>query len=208
MTPTTLPNASDPAIDAYIARLRKRLRDLGEDAISEICGELRAHLRDRVAAEGGDERDRVEAALAALGSPEELAALYLADEMLARAETSRSPLLLVRGLLRWATLSLAGVPVLLGATIGYLIAAVFVAIALLKPVHPHTAGLWASSDAGALHLTLQLGFEPPPASARELLGWWIVPIGLAFGYGLLVATSRLAVSAVRALRGRRRLPGA
>ena len=56
----------------------------------EIVQELRSHILEKDA--GGN----VDSALAALGSPEELAGRYLTDSLLARAAGSRSPVLTTR----------------------------------------------------------------------------------------------------------------
>jgi hypothetical protein len=73
--------------------------------------------------------------------------------------------------------------------------------ALAKPFYPGTAGLWAFHDAtGDLTLSVRLGSEPVPKGAHELLGWWIVPIGLLVAVGLMVATSRLALWCAKRLR--------
>ena len=89
----------------------------------------------------------VDATLAALGRPEELAQEYVTDELLARAEVSRSPLRILDGLVRWASLSVAGFFVLVASITGYFLGVVFILVAALKPFHPEAAGLWAVRDA-------------------------------------------------------------
>ncbi len=202
-----LPEDSERPLEAFLQRLRKRLRGLRDEEIADILRELRGHVLERAAAGGEPTPSAVESVLAALGTPEELAALYLTDELMAQAEVSRSPRLIWKSLARWASLSVAGALVLLGALGAYLVAAVFVVVALLKPIHPHAAGLWVSSGgAGTLTLDLRLGFETAPAAGHELLGWWIVPLGLIVGYGLFLSTTRLMLWALRRRRAARRLP--
>src|SRR5512140_1131084 len=105
-------------IEAYLERLRRRLRPLTEEHRQEIVEELRSHIAERVAARG-DTLPAVEAALAALGTPEELASQYVTYELLARAEVTRSPLHILESLFRWGSLSFAGFFVLLGVVTGY-----------------------------------------------------------------------------------------
>jgi hypothetical protein len=156
---------------------------------------------DKVAVAG------VDAALAALGSPEELASQYLTDNLLARAEVSRSPVRILKSLLRWASLSVAGFFVLCGSVIGYLFGAVFVLVAFAKLVHPRTAGLWTYPDgAGGPAFSFRLGFGNIPAGGRDLLGWWIVPIGWLAGCGLVMLTTYIAVWFVRRYRKSRTIP--
>lgn len=194
-------------IDAYLDRMRGRLRGLRADERREILEELRSHLMEKSAADGMTEA-AVDAALASLGRPEELAREYVTDELLARAEVSRSPLRILDSLFRWASLSMAGFFVLLGSIAGYFLGVVFTLVAVLKPFHPETAGLWVSRDAaGDLSLSLHMGFGYAPVAGHEVLGWWIIPIGLVFGCLLVILTTRFGLWCARIYRKSRALPG-
>lgn len=145
-------------IDAYLNRMRSRLRGLSGQATGEILAELRSHITEKAVAGGEMTAASVDGALAALGSPEELATEYVTDELLARAEVSRSPIHILNSLFRWASLSVAGFFVLLGSIVGYFLGAAFILVAALKPFHPETAGLWVSQDAtGDLVYSLHMG---------------------------------------------------
>lgn len=138
--------------------------------------------------------------LAALGTPEELAGQYITDKVLARAEVSRSPLRILASLFRWASLSVAGFFVLLGSVLGYFFGAVFMLVAILKPFHPQTAGLWLLHDATCdSEFSFRMGFGTVPAG-RDLLGWWIVPLGLLAGCVLVTVTTRFALWCARQYR--------
>jgi Protein of unknown function (DUF1700) len=188
-------------IEAYLSRVRGRLRGLGVEEKREILEELRSHIMDKAASSGEQRGAAVEAALTSLGSPEELAREYVTDELLARAEVSRSPWQLLDGLFRWASISLAGFYVLSGSIVGYFMGTAFILVAALKPFHPETAGLWLSRDAtGERAFSLRMGFGTVPAGMREVLGWWIVPIGLLVGCGLLIGTTRVALWCARQYR--------
>jgi len=65
-------------IEAYLGRLRGKLRGMNDGETREIVEELRSHIVDRASAGGEVTAGGVDAALAALGSPEELA-LFLAQ---------------------------------------------------------------------------------------------------------------------------------
>jgi hypothetical protein len=191
-------------IDAYLTRLRSRLRGIDEQEIREIVEELRSHILDKT---GSGEEGTVDQTLDALGSPEHLAAEYLTDNLLARAEVSRSPARILDALFRWASLSMAGFSVFLSSILGYFLGIVFVLCALLKPIHPQTAGLWAYPAGGdESTISLRLGFGSAPPDGRDVLGWWIVPIGLVVGCGLVMLTTRLALWCVRHYRHSRTLP--
>ncbi len=201
---TTLSN-TEQKIDAYLNRLRRSLRGLRPEEIREIVEELRSHILDK-ASTGGEAGDAaVDAALAGLGSPEQLAREYVTDAALVRAEISRSPTSVLASLFRWGSLSVAGFLVLLASVIGYGIGISFFLVALLKPLHPDTAGLWVWRNSGDITYSVRLGFGPTPAGARELLGWTIVPIGFSLGFGLVMLTTHFALWCVRRYRSSRAL---
>jgi hypothetical protein len=184
----TIPEDSQRKIDAYLGALRKRLRGMREEDAREIVEELRSHILDKSIATPAE----VDATLAALGSPENLAGQYLTDDLLARAQSSGSLWLILRSLFRWASISVAGFFILLGSVVGYFLGVVFVWAAFLKPIHPSTIGLWMIPKPDAdYELSLHMGFSGPPAGGHELLGWWIIPLGLVVGFGLFFGTLRI-----------------
>lgn len=193
-------------IEEYLSEVRSRLRGLGDEQVSEIIAELRSHIAERAAAAGELTVEGVSNALRALGTSEELACAYEADAVLARAEVSRSPLRLLDNLFAWATMSVAGFLVLVGAITGYLVGVVFLLVALLKPFHPATAGLWAlRNGADDLELSVRMGFGAAPSNGHELLGWWIVPLGIVIGCGLVILTTRFSLWCVGMYRRSRGL---
>ena len=206
----TVTGDSHQKIDAYIARLRKRLRGIDEQELREILEELRGHILDKSTASGQEPTAAaVDRTLASLGTPEQLAGEYLADNLLAQAEVSRSPLRIVQILFRWASLSVAGFFVFLGSIVGYFLGASLILCALLKPVHPQTAGLWkipAGAEGSAF--SLHLGFGSVPPGASDVLGWWIIPIGLVVGCALVMLTTRFGLGCARRFRRLRNFPPA
>jgi uncharacterized membrane protein len=199
----TVAGDAQQKIEAYLSGLRARLRGLSRDDIHEIAEELHSHILDKAAAGGEVTSAGVDAALAALGSPEELASQYAIDALLARAEVSRSPLWVLDSLFRWASLSVAGFFVLLISIVGYFLGVVFMLCAVLKPFHPRTAGLWVFPDGT---ISLRMGFGGAPLVGRDVLGWWIVPVGLGVGCGLVTFTTRFALWCAREYRKSHLLP--
>lgn len=111
-----------------------------------------------------------------------------------RAEASRSPVRVLESLFRWASLSVTGFCVLIGSIVGYFLGGAFMWCGVLKLIHPQTAGLWLLEDsAGVIRISLRMGFGTPPVGGRDLLGWWIVPVGLIVGCGLVMVTTRFAL---------------
>jgi len=204
----TIPGNAQFQLDAYLAELGKHLCSLSPDDAKDIVEEIRSHILDKVALAGGGaspQTGTIEDVLNSLGTPAQLASRYLADDLLARAQVSRSPFLIIAGLVRWATLSIVGGFVLIGSLIGYFISVALVWCAVLKPLHPRSAGLWRIPAEGDTSISLRLGFASPPPGAVDLLGWWIVPLGLVFGFGLFFVITRLCAWSIRYFRNSRPL---
>jgi len=164
----TIPKDANQKIEAYLAKLRAQFRSFNDQQVAEIVAELRSHILDKLEIAGDATPSQVDAILAALGTPEELAGQYITDNVLARAEVSRSPLRILASLFRWASLSVAG--------------------------------LWLLHDAtGDSEFSFRMGFGTVPAG-RDLLGWWIVPLGLLAGCALVTVTTRLALWCARQYR--------
>jgi len=191
-------------IDAYLGALRTALRSLPEAQARDVVEEIRSHIRDAADTGGGLDAGSVVAVLDRLGSASELAELYLAENLTQRAGQSRSPWLIIRSAFHWAKLSVAGALALFGSVVGYGLAASFAFCALAKPFNPHRVGLWRLADENH-SFSLHLGFGPAPAGT-ELLGWWMIPVGLAIGATLLLLTSWFGLTRIRALQRRRPLP--
>jgi hypothetical protein len=194
----TMAGDSQQRIDAYLGRLRGRLRGANEEEIREIVDELRSHILDKAAA-SSQLNDEANGEITPAGVDAALAAL--------RAEVSRSPVQILRSLFRWASLSVGGFFVLLGSSLGYFFGAVFILVGVAKLFHPHTAGLWIiPTGAGDSEISFRMGFGSVPAGGRDVLGWWIVPIGWVVGGGLVMLTTYIAVWFVRQYRKSRVRP--
>jgi hypothetical protein len=162
------------------------LRGLPEREIDDILRELRSHV-DELAAE---EQSGVEAALRSLGDPVDLARTYRSENEMVRAECSGSPLVILPGLRHasggtFGRLTLSALYVL-----GYFGMGTLWAAALEKLLAPSRGGLWYTPG-DAWSATLVVGGNPP-AGARELLGWWVVPIALLAGWGVKYVSDRTA----------------
>ncbi len=191
-------NANDPQriMSSYLQRVRAGLRELPEAEVSDIFQELRSHIRDRAEEAGELTATGVTAALKSLGRPGEVASLYLTENLIARAESSRSPWLFLRSIFRWATLSMEGFVVCLGSLFGYYLSAVFLYCGMIKLFHPERVGLWMLKK-GPYAYSFHLGLQRPSTQEREILGWWIIPIGLVAGVGLIRLTIRFGLWSIR-----------
>jgi uncharacterized membrane protein len=173
---------NESAVDRYLAALRTYLGPLTLAEREEILREIAAHIRDSAEEPGGS----IEAVLLRLGPPKELAAEYRDGLLIRQASRSFSPLRLLRGALRLATKGVFGGLVFLSAVIGYSVGGGFILSAFLKIFLPGNTGLWMAGshlvDSGML-------FPAPAPPAREVLGYWYIPIALTLGALLLIATT-------------------
>ncbi len=182
-------------IRRYTARLRRSLGSLQVREVDDIVLEIEGHIAERLT--GVEDRPAVAAEVfEALGDPEELAARYLTESVLAQGRASQSPLELLKALQRWAMEGIFGLVVFLVGILGYGLATALVVVAVLKPFYPHHVGLWSRPPD-----LLAFGFvSGPPAAQYEVLGWWIIPIGLVVGCLLWLGMTRFLGSLLRRYR--------
>jgi uncharacterized membrane protein len=185
---------SQKPIDDYLSTLRRQLRDLMDEDVRDIVEEIHAHILDKTA--GDPSPDKIASALNALGSPQQLALRYHTSELLERAQRSRSPQLVLRSILRWASLGLGGMVVFMLSGIGYCIGGVLFVIALLKTFFPRQAGLNIEYNAGHL-VSAGFGAGSRPHAGHDPIGLWLIPICLVLGSGILFLTFRLGIWTLR-----------
>jgi hypothetical protein len=189
MTSPALTPLAEPA-RAFLSRLAAALGPLPEPVSTDITREIASHLAERQA------RGDLDAAIAALGDPHDFARTFVEDYDLTNALNRASPVpLLINILGRSARSTLAFVTGFL-AIILYAFAAAFTAVAILKPITPRNVGFWRTGsgiDFGAIYGTTH--------SQPELIGYWIIPIGvLGAMIAYLVATLLLKAAGKLFLR--------
>jgi hypothetical protein len=184
-------------IDAYLARLRQALVGLPPQEIAEIVREIHGHILER--AESMD--PLIEAGLAgilgALGDPQDIGSLYQSRAMVARARASTSPWLILRTTVRWAGKSIAGLLMSFFAIFGYTFGVCWIVGAVLKFFDPDRVGLWVGPQSWDMSLGTLTVAERTREHATEVLGWWLVPIGLIAGPLTLIITTLILRWALR-----------
>jgi hypothetical protein len=193
-----MPMAAIPQtkIDQYLAELRAQLRSLPQEQAMDIVEEIRSHIRDAAGVGGSMSEASINAALSRLGPPSALAASYVTDSLLARAQRTRMPWTILRGIFRWATLSVKGVLVFTVCLIGSAFGASFLLAALAKPFNPKV-GLWLVNHDT---YSLALGMTDAIPQGRELLGWNLIWIGLVLGGGTVLLTTYFGLWCIREFR--------
>lgn len=191
---------SNEMIDSYLADVGAGLSDLPGSQVAEILAELRSHILDRSRPGGQVTEVGVRTALDMLGPPKELAAIYCSEFLMARAEKSHSPWLILRTLFGSATRSAWAFAASFICCCGYLIGLGALACAILKPFYPGRDGLWWNTQTH----TFAIGLIWPEPTDSELLGWWMVPIGLVASLVIFVLITGFARWNIRSLRRFRR----
>jgi hypothetical protein len=197
----TFSAASQRSVDSYLSALRKELRDLMEEDVNDIVEEIHTHILEKSGAGAGD--TQVDQTLQALGSPVALASRYHTEELMKRAAAHRSGaqtalLAIQRGQ------AVAGSLVAFAISIvGYCLGGGLVLLAVAKILWPRGTGIWESHNPDG---TWSLGFSsssgntPPNNAPHDVLGWWLVPLGLLLGTALFYATYRFGSWAARFIR--------
>ena len=190
-------------LESYLNRVRENLRGLDPAEVSEILQELRSHVMDFVAGDMSDAR--VAVALEKLGDPQEIARLNMSMRVAVQSLDRRSPVGVFQAVVRLARLSVRGAFTLFISLLGYAFAASWLITALAKPLSPQRVGLWyLPGKAG--DLSLSLGSHSGSVAGHDLLGWWIVPVGLLVGVAAGYLTYRYDLYAIRRIARLR--PGA
>jgi uncharacterized membrane protein len=197
MSPLTSQDAGQAHLDTYLNQVQRHLGGLPHAEAREAIAELRSHVLDKV--EGAPTPQRVEAAIAELGSPREVARLNLTERVVAELETNRSPWRVLRAVIRLAGLSLDGAFTGLVSLFGYALAAGLLITAIIKPFAWRSAGLWRVPNAENSY-SWHLGVTNQPGPGQELLGVWIIPIGLLGGLLIGWCTWRFGISSARRMR--------
>jgi hypothetical protein len=180
------PTGAEAKIGSYLARVRVALRGLPETEIDDILRELRSHVDELAGKEGSG----VDSALQSLGDPLDLAQTYRSENQIMRAQCSSSPLIILQGLRHASRSTLGRVTATALYVFGYSTTVMLWAGALDKLLNPSRGGLWYIPG-DFWFTTLVIGGNPPP-DARELLGWWVVPIALLAGWGVKYISDRIA----------------
>jgi hypothetical protein len=111
------------------------------------------------------------------------------------------PLTVARTLTRLASLGGQGLLTFILSLTGYAIAGCWLLTALAKPFAPDRVGLWLLPDATG-DLSLSLGRHGAGVTGHDILGWWIIPIGLTVGIVCAVLTYRFDLRFIRQLARR------
>ena len=175
MTSSTVLKAD--AIELYLLRLNAALMEVPREIRLEFVREIRAHIFDRL--ESGLDAPTV---LTNLGSAEQLAQQFCAENALVRSARSWSAWTLMRTAARWALTGVYGFAAFLVGFVGYLFGACFYITAALKPIFPHNIGVFVGRHG------IQLACWPVPDGC-EIAGSYYTLIALVAGFIITALTT-------------------
>ncbi|QNN46356.1 hypothetical protein H9L17_14485 [Thermomonas brevis] len=157
-------------IHAYMRALSSQLGPLDKAEADEVVREIESHIHDVVEqAEARGEHLDVAALLEGFGPPEALAAQYVAH-----IRTGAPPPAGFRVIQRVRQTVTHGLYYSMGA-FGYSIAAALLLLALAKLWQPSLVGAWSANGGNSVAVAWS---GAPYPEAKELLGYWLVPIAL------------------------------
>ena len=195
----TLSDTGESRVRGYLYLLDRSLRASVSSALAaDAVREVESHIRERVAESPGmpNEREALEGILTRLGSPATVARAYSLEMIMEEAAVGGRVIAVLRSLFHSAGTGIVGFLTAMLLFTGYASGWAFVSIAILKPIFPNNVGLW--TDKG-----VSLGGQfPAPEGVTPLGGYWIIPICLLIGLGVLVVTHRFARRWIAKLRER------
>lgn len=189
----------------YLREIEAQLEASGVRAAArnDILAEVKSHLADRVAelqAEGSS--DPVGQAIAAFGSPVEIASEFAAMASIGTSARSFSPIRLLSAAWHICRVLGRGFGLFVAAIAGYTVSLGMLMAAALKVIFPARVGFWVGSHG------MVWGIPPDGAVSRELAGNWFIPISLWVAMFAGVTTTLLVRARIQrfaASRKRRRV---
>ncbi|MGE8227210.1 MAG: HAAS signaling domain-containing protein [Stenotrophomonas sp.] len=170
-------------IHAYMRTLRSQLGRLDKAEADEVIREIESHLQDVVEqAEARGEDLEIDALLQGFGPPELLAAQYVAH-----VRTGTPPPAGFRVIQRVRQTVTHGLYYSMAA-FGYSIAIACLLLAVAKVLQPSLVGAWSANGGNSVAVTWS---GSPYPQAKEVLGYWLVPIALLASLWCAVLTRRV-----------------
>jgi uncharacterized membrane protein len=183
-------------VNGYLFVLERALATfLPRETVRDAIREIDSHLRDRISAAQAvpDERTMLEKILAELGPPQRVAQAYSVERTVDEAVVTGRLWAIARAIWHVAMSGVSGFFVGLGLLIGYTLSVSFVILAALKPIFPDNVGIWIGdqSVSQGLDIGWHAGVNIAGFGQMHMVGgYWVIPIFLATGMGLLVLTHR------------------
>ena len=198
-----LTEVGEARIRGYLFVLERSLRSfLPRETAADAVREIESHIRERAAQTdaAGDERAALERVLAELGPPLRVAQAYSHEMTLDEAVTTGRFVPMARAIWHAATTSVFGFVWLMTVFVGWALGVSFALVGLIKIVFPNNVGAFYVN--GQFH-SAGAEFGLPPGTIVHPFGYWIVPVSIALGLGILVLTQRASRRILAWMRSRK-----
>ncbi|MCX6545222.1 MAG: hypothetical protein NTV05_12540 [Acidobacteria bacterium] len=198
----TLTEVGESRVNGYLFILDRSLRSfLPREIASDAVREVASHIRERCdqAEAAPDERAAIERVLAELGPPLRVAQAYSHEMTLDEAVTTGRFVPMARALWHSATSSVVGFGWAILVFTGWSMGVSLLAMAVLKPVFPNNIGFFTLNGQPR---GFGMEFALPPGTEAHG-GYWLMPVALVAGLGVLVVTQRLSRRILLWMRARK-----
>jgi uncharacterized membrane protein len=186
-----LSETGESRVNGYLFVLERSLKSfLPADVVRDATREIESHVRERVAAHDGapNEREALERILGELGPPLRVAQAYSSERIVDEAVTTGRVVPIARALWHLAVTTLRGFFAMVGLFAAYSAGLSFIMVAVLKPFFPDNVGVHVTK--GGWPITVGAVWPAPAQPVRG--GYWVIPIFLVLGFGILALTHRAA----------------
>lgn len=186
----TLTESGESRVNGYLFVLERSLATfLPRETVRDAVREIESHLRERIALAdmAPNERTALEKILSELGPPLRVAQAYSAERTIDEAVTTGRFLAMSRAVWQLASTTFSGFGIAALLFIGYAAAFAFFAIAALKPIFPDNVGI---QFIHGIPIGIGAHFPGPPPGTELRGGYWVIPVAVLCGLGILVGTHR------------------
>jgi len=185
-------------VNGYLFVLERSLATfLPRESVRDVVREIDSHLRDRISAAQAvpDERAMLERILSELGPPQRVAQAYSVERTVDEAVVTGRLFAIVKAVWHVAMSGMSGFFAGLSLFVGYFAGGVLIVLAVMKPIFPDNVGIWVGDRliSDGPDLGWHAGVNVAAAShGHNVGGYWVIPIFLTAGFGLLFLTTRCA----------------
>ena len=197
-----LSDTGEARIRGYLFVFERSLRSFLSAAVStDAAREVESHIRERLDEMDAarDERASIERVLMELGTPLRVAQAYSLEMTLDEAVVTGRLVPVFRALWQWTTTSAVGFAWGLIAFTGWSAGLSLLAAAVLKVFVPLNVGVFTING-----LPVAIGvLFPAPTGAEVAGGYWVIPIFIVAGLGILAVTQRTSRRILGQMRANR-----
>ena len=200
-----LTDSGESRVRGYLYVFERSLRSFLSPAVAaDAVREVESHIRDAVMLAGDvpDEQVALEGILQRLGPPMRVAQAYSLELVMDEAATTGRLMAVLRSLFHAARTGVTAFFAAFALFVGYSFGAAFIVISLMKPIFPNNVGLWTTPN--GMPVSGGVNFPGVRDGLVFHTSYWIVPIALLIGFGLLLVTHSLARRWIGWFRNRRR----